>query len=68
MRTEGLNGRDSAGFPPLPLASRRTVWIRPCAQLQLRDHLAVEREVETVAFGFFADSQADHHLNHEQND
>ena len=31
LRTEGLDGRDSAGFPPLPLACERYCTASPCS-------------------------------------
>src|SRR3984957_11925296 len=50
-----LDGRDDAGYSPRPL-------------LALLHGLAVQREIEAVAFDFFADAQADHQVNDLEND
>ena len=52
MRTEGLDGRDSAGFPPLPLTS-----------LHLLYGFAVQREVEAFAFHRIGHPQTNHRVD-----
>src|SRR5262249_43926232 len=59
LLNRGPDGRDSAGYPPLPLV------------LFLLHGLAVQREIETLAFHFAGHAEADDHvddLTHDQRD